>query len=196
MKLTRRLGLGALALGIAAPMASPYRSTRGELDVDAIARAILAGEDHVEAPTLARWIRERKPGLRVIDVRDAAAFGDDAIPTAENIPLDRLTRATFAPAQAIVLYSEEGAHGGQAWVMLRALGIVNARFIAGGLADWRDDVMYPVLRADASADEREAFAAIAELSRYFGGQPRVGEPGESAANVEARRRETLRRRGC
>lgn len=188
MSATRRLGLGALALGLAAPFAgSPYRSARGRLDVEAIARAIDEGADHVGARTLARWIRERRPGLRVIDVRPADAFGEDAIPTAENLPLDRLVRSSFAPDQTVVLYSQEGAHAGQAWVLLRALGVANVLFVPGGLADWWDEVLSPAVPASLSPAEREEIAA---LSRYFGGSPRIGAT--DAAPAER----PYRRRGC
>lgn len=184
----RRLGLGALALGLAAPfVGSPYRAGRGELDLDAITRAIEDGSDHVGARQLAIWIRDRRPGLRVIDVRAPEAFGDDAIPTAENLPIDRLVRTTFAPGQTIVLYSQEGAHAGQAWVLLRALGVTGVVFIPGGLADWWDEVLAPALPADTPAAER---AAIADLSRYFGGVPR----GVAAGAATPTR--SFRRRGC
>jgi rhodanese-related sulfurtransferase len=193
MIFTRRLGVGALALGLAAPFAgSPYRSQRGALDLDAITRAIEDGADHVSARELATWIRARRPGLRVIDVRSPEAFQDDAIPTAENLPVRRLAGATFAPEQKIVLYSQEGAHAGQAWVLLRALGVTDAVFIPGGLADWRDEVMHPVLSPDLSASAR---AEIVELSHFFNGSPRLRAP-ETLETGVARGRPSLRRRGC
>lgn len=194
MTVTRRLGISALALGLAAALAGPpYRSRRGQIDIDRTARAIDDGSDHVTALQLAGWIRDRKPSLRVIDVRSAGAFNAYAIPTAENLPLDELMRTPFKPHEVVVLYSEGGAHAGQAWVLLRALGVFNAYFIAGGLADWRDEVMSPVLAPDATADEKQAFAATAELSRYFGGQPSVGErPCRMPAIATA----YPRRRGC
>lgn len=194
MTMTRRLGIGALALGMAAPfVGNPYRTPRGKLDLDAVARAINDGSDHVGARQLATWIRDRRPGLRVIDVRPPAAFADDAIPTAENIPVARLAHMTVAPDDHLILYSDEGAHAGQAWVMLRALGIDNAAFIPGGLADWRDEVIHPLLADDMPAAARaEAIA----LSRYFGGAPRQSGPGEAAATGTARPSQSLRRRGC
>ena len=86
------LGAGALLLGVAAPFAgSPYRTPQ-HLDVDGLVGQIERGEDHVTALELAGWIRGRKPGLRVIDVRTAEEFAAYSIPTAENIPLDRLAR--------------------------------------------------------------------------------------------------------
>lgn len=189
MNATRRLGLGALAFGLLAPFAgTPRRAQAGGLDLDAIARAIDDGSDHVSARQLAAWIRARKAGLRVIDVRDAQAFGEDAIPTAENLPIDRLVRETFALGQAVVLYSQEGAHAGQAWVLLKALGVADVVFIPGGLADWQEEVMAPVLPADMPEAERDA---AADLSRYFGGFPQVGQGiGEPAAPKR------YRRRGC
>ena len=190
MSTTRRLGLGALALGLLAPFAgSPPRAVSGHLDFDAVARAIDEGSDHVGARQLAGWIRARKPGLRVIDVRDAKAFAQDAIPTAENLPIDRLVRATFKPSETVVLYSQEGAHAGQAWVLLKALGVADVVFVPGGLADWWEEVMTPVLPLDMPAAEREA---AADLSRYFGGFPQMGE----AASGEPVSTKVYRRRGC
>ena len=197
MTVTRRLGLSVLGLGatnlgvMAAFAGTPYRHRPGQIDLDRAIQAIEGGDDHVTALDLAGWIRDRKPGLRVIDVRPPHAFADDAIPTAENIPLDRLMRTAFEPHEVLVLYSEEGAHAGQAWVLLRALGVFNAFFIAGGLADWRDEVMAPVLSPDASPAEKQAFETTADLSRYFGGQPSVGEaacPSTPATTGHSRRR--------
>lgn len=194
MTVTRRLGFSALGLGLAAAFAgTPYRHPFGRIDVGRAVAAIEDGSDHVTALELATWIRDRKPGLRVVDVRPAADFTAYAIPTAENIPLASLMRTAFQPHETVVLYSEGGAHAGQAWVLLRALGVFNACFIAGGLADWRDEVMSPVLSPGATAEEKQAFAVTAELSRYFGGQPSaVGRACPTPAVATGH----LRRRGC
>ncbi|MBB6187536.1 rhodanese-like domain-containing protein [Rhodanobacter sp. MP7CTX1] len=194
MRLVRGLGIGALALGLVAPFTgSPTRTQQRGLDLDSIARAIDEGSDHVSARQLAEWIRDRRPGLRVIDVRSPAEFHDDAIPTAENMPIDQLAKSRFAPDQNIVLYSQEGAHAGQAWVMLRSLGVTQAVFVPGGLADWREEVLSPLLPANASPAER---ARIADLSHYFGGAPRVEgtQDGEIAGAAQTGQRS--RRRGC
>jgi len=194
MRLVRRLGVGALALGLVAPFAgNPSRTQQRGLDLDSIARAIDEGSDHVSARQLALWIRDRRPGLRVIDVRSPAEFHDDAIPTAENVPIDQLAKSHFAPDQTIVLYSQEGAHAGQAWVMLRSLGVTRAVFVPGGLADWREEVLSPLLPADGSPAER---ARIADLSHYFGGSPRIGGEHESEVAGMAQTGRSLRRRGC
>jgi rhodanese-related sulfurtransferase len=192
MNVNRRLGVSALLFGLAAPLAgSPYRQVRGQIDAEAMVRLIMNGEDHVSALTLAKWIRAGKPGLRVIDVRSPGEFNEFAIPTAENLPLDVLLRTRFNAGDVLVLYSEGGAHAGQAWTLLRAMGVHNAWFIAGGLADWRDEVLAPVMAKEASPADALAFEKTAELSRYFGGTPSIVESTASKA-ISVR----LRRRGC
>lgn len=189
MKLVHGFGVGALALGLAAPFAgNPPHHRQGTLDIDAITRAIDEGSDHVSALQLAAWIRDRKSGLRVIDVRSARDFSDGAIPTAQNIPIDQLAKTSFGPEEIIVLYSQEGAHAGQAWVVLRALGVANAVFVPGGYTDWQDDVMQPALATDLAPAER---ARIVALSHYFGGMPRITDPMQAVGPQRS-----SRRRGC
>lgn len=200
MSVARRLGVGAAVLGFAAPFAgSPY-APRGHIDVDDIAQVIARGEDHIAALDLARWIRERKPQLRVIDVRPPAEFEAYAIPTAENIPLEGLPRASFGADETIVLYSEGGAHAAQAWMMLRAMGYRRVYFISGGLVDWDLDVMNPVLPLNASTEARAAFESTAELSRYFGGDPQLGTTAATGSvltvGAQPARSMRVRRRGC
>jgi rhodanese-related sulfurtransferase len=199
MNVNRRLGAGALVLGVAALFAgSPYRRG-GKIDVDQLAREIAEGRDHVSARQLGEWIRARKAGLKVIDVRSPAEFAAYSIPGAENVPIEQLSRARFGKADQIVLYSEGGAHAAQAWALLRAMGQADVRFIPGGLADWRDEVIAPVLPAGATPEQTNAFEEIADLSRYFDGTPEIGVPGApapAATSNAASQLAAIRRRGC
>jgi rhodanese-related sulfurtransferase len=140
--------------------------------------AVFAGNPyvakHVTALELARWIRDRKPGLRVIDLRPAADFETYHVPGAQRV------LATFQPDQTLVLISDGGAHAAQAWVFVRTMGHRNVYFLRGGINEWLDDVMNP------NGPSQEAAA----LSRYFGGVPRsrdVKRPNTATA---------VRRRGC
>jgi rhodanese-related sulfurtransferase len=200
---TRILGASALLLGLAAPFVSiTHRKAESQsLDVRATALLVSSGGDHVTALEVASWIRDRRRHLRIIDVRKAVDYARYSIPTAENISIEDLPDANFSPSDVVVLYSEEGAHAAQAWVLLRALGLKQVYFIGGGLADWRDEVLAPKLRKGASPKERQSFKAVEELSRYFGGLPRtdVADPlttialdasGPAAALTD------VRRRGC
>lgn len=173
--MTRALGIAAGTLGMIAAFAgSPYVAQHGHIDVDALARAVQHEDDHVTAIELAGWIKERRPGLRVIDVRSQAEYDAFHVPTAERIPLDSLSSTSFRPADTIVLYSEGGPHAAQAWVFLRALGYDKVYFLRGGLYEWLDQVMNPARQAGAPPKDSAAFDSVAALSRYFGGVPRVG----------------------
>ncbi len=135
---------------------------------------IAEGRDHVTAIELARWIMERRPSLRVIDVRGGQEEDEDAVPTAEPIALAALLRTPFARAEVVVLYSQADAHAAQAWVLLRLSGLEKVFFLRGGLSSWTDDVLHANLPPDASPEEAAAFAEDEPVRRYFGGVPRRG----------------------
>ena len=208
MRWRRYLASAAALAGALAPFAgSPYRSARSAapsaaakatIDVAELARAVAEQEDHVSAVELAAWLRARRPGLRVIDVRTAGEFAAYHIPGAEHVPLEQLAAARFAADETIVLYSELGVHGGQAWVFLRALGHRRVVFLRNGLHEWLDDVMSPTLAADAPAAAQAEFDRVAALSRWFGGTPRrLGTPTTTAVSEgSAVAPTTARRRGC
>jgi uncharacterized membrane protein YedE/YeeE/rhodanese-related sulfurtransferase len=168
----RPLAIAAIVLAsLAAVAGAPQRPA---IDVPALMSEVAREEDHVTAIELASWIRSRKAGLRIIDLRDAEAFDGYHVPTAERVPLESLARVQFTSAETIVLISDGGAHAAQGWVFLRALGREHVYFLRGGLGEWLDDVMHP--------------AQTTPLSRYFGGTPRIDESRDSVAAIG--------RRGC
>jgi rhodanese-related sulfurtransferase len=179
MTVRRSLAVLAVAGGLlAAVSGSPYRAKNAVLDVDRIAAAVAAEEDHVTAVELAQWIRDREPGLRILDLRTKDEFDDYHVPRSERVPIDALSATPFRATDTIVLISDGGAHAAQGWVLLQALGQRNVYFLRGGIREWLDDVMSP--------------ARSSELTEYFGGVPRVTTPQtDTAAAVLA-----MRRRGC
>ena len=199
MKTTQVLGVLAAVLAIVAALTSPSRGKSGTaLDVTALAREIEHESDHVTALELAQWIKDRKSGLRVIDVRSDSEFAEYHVPSAEHISLSALATLKPAGGETLVLYSEGGAHAAQGWVLLRSMGFTRVYFLRGGLLDWMEDVLNPVLpeqRGEVKSDS--ARDRVAALSRYFGGVPRVGSavvlpPATTAASAIAR----VKRRGC
>ena len=119
---------GALALVAGDPYAV-------KVDVHRLAKAVAQEEDHVTADELAQWIRDRKPGLRLIDVRTPAEYNKSHFPRAENVPIESIASVAFGPSETIVLLSEGGAHAAQAWVFLQALGYRNVYFLRGGMQE-------------------------------------------------------------
>ena len=174
--LYRRLALVALVLGgFAAVAGSPVAANNARVDVAALAKAVEREDDHVTAVELAGWIKERRDGLRIVDVRDSAEFAEYHIPGAERVALSQLVATPFRNDETIVLYSGGGAHAAQGWVFLESLGYRRVYFLRGGLNEWLDEVMNPSLRVDATDSARAEFKKTAEISRYFGGVPRVGD---------------------
>lgn len=164
----------AAVLALAAVAAGEPRRAAPAVDVDRLARTVENEEDHVTALELARWLRDRKPGLRIVDVRGADDFAAYHLPRAENLSLTALTRADFRPDETVVLYSEGGTHAAQGWFFLRARGLQHVYFLREGLYEWLTQVVNPTLPANATAAQRAAFDSAATLSRYFGGSPRTG----------------------
>jgi len=179
---SRVLAAGALFLGALAPLAgSPFRASSA-LDPHGAAR--------VGAVEVAGWLRERRP-IHIIDVRDSLRFEEFHLPRAVRLDDDELAALRLTQADTVVLYGDEP-------VVARAYRALVARparvlYMIDGVGEWLSDIMNPVIAPDASAEDRVAFAPIAELSRYFGGMPREGVPDSSGTRTLLER---TRRRGC
>lgn len=155
----RALLVTALVAGALAPLAgSPYRAP--QLDVARLAAQIEKEQDHVTAVELAQWIRARKAGLRVIDLRTPAEFERYHVPSSVNVALPELVSQELPRGDTLVLVSDGGGHAAQGWVLMRARGYAHVYFLRGGLQEWEEDVI--------RAPEQK------ELSRYFGGERRDG----------------------
>lgn len=194
--MTRLLGALAFVLALGAAFAKdPRPRAAGALDVAEIGRLISTERDHVTAVELATRIRDQKPRLRIVDVRPESDFHAFRIPNAENVPIERLSTTKFNGRETVVLYSDGGAHAAQAWVLLRARGLSEVYFLRGGLAEWMQEVLSPVLPEDATPEEKAAFAPRRELSHYFGGNPTIGPRVAPPASL-SERVASMKRRGC
>ena len=158
--MTRRVLLvAAILAGALAPLAGTPLRAPG-VDVARLAAMVQAEEDHVTAVELAQWIRDRRPGLRVIDLRTSKEFDELHIPSSVHLPLPELMKAEMTRSDTIVLVSEGGGHAAQAWVLMQMRGYKHVYFLRGGVQEWVDGVL--------RAPEQK------ELSRYFGGMRNGG----------------------
>jgi len=167
----RALAAVAVIGGVLAVVAgSPARPTRGSVDVTELARIVEHEEDHVTAVELARWIRDDKPRLRVLDIRADSEFADFHIPGATRVPLAEIARMPLDSAATYVLYSEGGTHAAQGWFLLRARGVKNVFFLRGGLYEWLEQVMNPHVPSTTPQAQRDSIRA---LTLWFGGKMTV-----------------------
>jgi rhodanese-related sulfurtransferase len=168
----QRLAGAAGVLAVLALLAGS-RTPSSRVDLAALARAVEHEEDHVTARELAEMIRAQKPNLRIVDVRSAHEYEEYHVPRAQHIPLGRITEFSPRPGEVVVLYSEGGIHGAQAWFFLKAMGVPEVYFLRGGLNEWLDDVMSP--------------RQPNELSEYFGGIPSDADPATTSLKEKIRR---------
>jgi len=167
----RALAIAAVVGGALAVVAgSPTRATRGSVDVTELARIVEHEEDHVTAVELAKWIRDDKPRLRVLDIRADSEFADFHIPGARRVPLAEIARMPLDTSATYVLYSEGGTHAAQGWFLLRARGVKNVFFLRGGLYEWLEEVMNPRVASTTPQAQRDSIRA---LTLWFGGKMQV-----------------------
>lgn len=163
---------------------------------DVSSREARSNPDDITALELARWIRDARPGLRVVDLRDAESFEAFSIPGADRMSSDDLLRARWEPNATVVLYADSVLEAQRAQKALRTAGVRNTWVLRGGLGDWVKTIASPVLPANPTPDEAAASREIAELSRWFGGVPRVGEPSATTSDSLRAAFGRIRRRGC
>jgi len=196
LTLNKKLATTAFALGLLAMIAgSPFRAN--DTPAKNLLTIIRNEDDHVSAEEVGRWIMERKPGLRVVDVRDRQDFDAYHIPSALNIPLDSLLDAGLLKNETIVLYSEGGIHAAQAWLVMRAQGYQKVYSLKGGLQEWIDAIIHPTISNNPSAEEKASFEKKREMTRYFGGRPSILSPGDKVSGkTTTRPLKKIMKEGC
>lgn len=177
----RKLAAVAGSLAILAALAGDGRSQSIDLG-------------RVDALTLAEWIRDRRPGLHVIDLRARPEFEQFHIPTAGAVSLDEIAATSFESHETVVLYADGGDVAARAGVLLRRRGLDQVYLLTGDLYAWLDQVMNPRMPVATSPGQQQANARQRELSQYFGGQPSVFSGSLPTSAEQAIKR--LRRRTC
>ena len=194
LTLNQKLALGAVVLGAIALFATPYPGSSVTLDAKELALAVAKEADHVEAPELAAWIIESRADYRLVDLRSESEYAEYHIPGAVNVPMGSLTDAGLGRQETLVLYSDGGIHSAQAWMLLKAQGYKGVYMLKGGLEEWKDRVVFPVLADNPTPDERPRDERLRTISTFFGGQPRMasavaaggpGMPGIAMPNAPA-----------
>jgi len=131
--------------------------------------------DEVSAVQLAEWLRAKRPGLQLLDLRPAGASAQAHLPgsrLAADIEFSRVSDGDI-----VVVYADRGVDHATAQAVQPRAGRARLLRLRDGMHAWSQDVLHPVLRSDASARQQHAFVYRAQLSRYFGGTPRVLESG-------------------
>lgn len=177
LTLNQKLALVAFVLGAVAIAATPYTGTKATVDTRALALEVATEADHVEPLDLASWIIAGRADYRLVDLRTDTEFAQYHIPTAENVPLATLPGAGLGRNEKIVLYSDGGIHSVQAWLLLRASEYQTVYVLKGGLDEWKEQVLFPILTENPNDFQRARDERLKSMAAFFGGQPRIGAPG-------------------
>ena len=186
---TRRFGINrvlaivALVLGLLAIFGDPYQGHVVQIDTKELASIVEGEVDHVTVQELADWIIQGDAEYRLLDLRDAAEFAEYHIPTAEHVSLGELVDYPLSRNEKIVLYSGGGIHSAQAWMLLQANRYRGSYMLLGGLAAWKDEVLFPAFPEDAGPELAAEIERASYVSEFFGGTPRhgVADAGEEIA---------------
>jgi hypothetical protein len=68
-------------------------------------------------------------------------------------------------------------------MLVRAQGHTAVYTVLGGLDGWKDEVLFPVMPAEATAEQRARFERSAALAKFFGGQARVASEATPASGA-------------
>lgn len=162
-------------------------------------KIVASHSDRITPVELGEWIVEKRPGMRIIDVRDEAYFTRFAIDGSENIPLAQLlTRpgiSRLSPKGPHILVSKDGVEAAQAWVVLRGMGY-EAYILDGGLEGW----VSQVLEGKGVQDPDLAAKVFALKEKFLGNGAAIGSapppPPPVAAAPVAPRGKKKKSGGC
>jgi rhodanese-related sulfurtransferase len=177
------LAAGAALLGAVAVLGNPEPGGVVTVDTQELAAIVQGDLDQVTVGELASWIVEQRTDYRLIDVRAADDYAEYHIPTAEHVAIGGLVDHPLYRNEKILLYADDDVRAAQAWFLLRAQGFPGVYMVKGGLEAWKDEVLFPALPADATAEEQAAFEQARAVSAFFGGTPRTGVTGEAAPEI-------------
>ena len=158
------------------------------------------GAGEVTALELAAELRAAPDSVIILDIRDEPSYREFHAPRARLAETGRVLEAVEAAgatdASLIVVAGGIEHDPRPAWLALRRAGYGRAHYLPDVLGSWLDDIISPTLPSSASEAEREAWETQADLSRYFGGFPRIVEASSGGSEDAGSRLRRAKRRGC
>ncbi len=112
---------------------------------------------YVQADELAQWIIDKDPGIQIADIRSEKDFSNYHIPESIHIPFGQIENIEksdlFDETKMLILASNGNTRAGQAWILLKQLGIKDVYILAGGLNHWVQNFSNPEHPKGAYTDD-------------------------------------------
>ena len=179
MSLNKILSLSALILAIfAAFVGSPRHN---DINVNEIAALVETEKNHITPIELAENIIAGKK-IRLIDLRDSTEYSQEHIEHAERMSLQTLVNGGIKRNEIVVIYSEGGIHASQAWILLKTQRYDSVYTLLGGFTGWKEEILYPTIRSNATEEEKKYFERRKTASLFFGGVSKIISKGSIKKN--------------
>lgn len=170
MSLNKILASIALIFAVAAAFISI--PSRGDPNLDEIARLIETEKDHITPLELAEQIHSGKK-IRLIDLRDSVSHFHHNIFYSELLSIQQLLNNGIKRNEIVVLYSEGGIHASQAWILLKIQNYDSVYTLLGGFSGWKEEILNPKLSTGGTEEEKKDVERRKTLSLFFGGEPLI-----------------------
>ena len=164
--------LASVALILALLAAFIGMPTREDRRLKEIAMLIETEGDHITPLELAEQIYAGR-NIRLIDLRDSLAYVHQHIVDSERMSVQQLLNHGIERNEMVVLYSEGGIHASQAWILLKMQRYDSVYTLLGGFQGWKEEILYPTLKAGTTEAETQDVERRKMLSLFFGGEPTV-----------------------
>ncbi len=134
----------------------------------------ISPERYITTDELADRIINNDPSLLLIDVRDENEFKKYTLPSAINIPLNKVFDEDSEPylyqdEYDVVLFSNDNFYSDQAWILCNRLGYENLHVLKGGINTWFNTIMNPEKPTENMAStEFELYSFRKAAGMYFG----------------------------
>lgn len=170
----KKLAFVAFLLGfIAIFMHDPTRARIAKVDVNELALKVQDKSSNLSVEELAEWLISKKTGFMLIDIRSPKLYGEYYIPTAVNIQPESIIDLNIPKSQKIIIYSDDNLQSAQTWLLLKSKYYKAVYMLKGGISAWRDQILFPVIPDSIATEEQAKYRKLTEISKYFGGSPRV-----------------------
>ncbi|MCX6152923.1 MAG: rhodanese-like domain-containing protein [Candidatus Kapabacteria bacterium] len=186
MTINQKLALFTLVLGfLALFFRDPLKAKIITVNSSEIALKVQDKSSNISVEELADWLIRKKADFKLIDLRSEAKFNEYNIPSSINMSSTELLSLKSSKNGKILIYSDDNLQAAEAWYLLKSKQYKAVYLLSGGINAWKDKILFPSISSNASADVKAQFAKLSEMSKFFGGSPRILS-GDNSASAEVK----------
>lgn len=174
LSIAQKLAIVAFVLGfIALLIGNPNDANKIKVNAKELSLSTIKDNDRINVMTLADWLIKEKGDFVLVDLRSEKDFNEYTIPSSINIPIENILNSDLMRNQKIIVYGNDDVTSAQAWFILKSANYKAVYILNGGLNAWKNEILFPKLDVNASAQQKAEFEKVKNISTYFGGTPQI-----------------------